>query len=256
MILAELGQTISSEVEAYWKKMTSENPWEAGYAWGWVVGYIIGLIVITFFTAGGGLAARVSATLAKILGKAWTIILRILAKMKKIAQKIPLNKLKKIIKKTKVPTVTTNVVRRLYKVTAKVRNKILWGERVPGKNRIIGGHFRGILGHPNYVTQYIRSSSLNPGVDSYKFIKGLPGNVLSKIKSPASSFFPKGWSKSKIIRAIEDVANSPSKMEPLANRPGAFRMQKKIDGIWVETIVENGEITAGYPLMDAAELIP
>jgi hypothetical protein len=38
--------------------------------------------------------------------------------------------------------------------------------------------------------------------------------------------------------------------------PGKFKMQKKIDGIWVEKIVENGQITAGYPLMYATELIP
>lgn len=252
-ILAALGEAISSEIQAYWKRMTSDDPWEAGYAWGYLIGYIIGLIVLTYFTLGSGLLARIGTFMAKYFGKAWAIILRILAKVRKVTKKIPgLSKLRKVVsKKKKVPVTPITMARRIYKITLKIRNKILWGEK-KGLRDIIGGHFRGIIGHPNYVTQYVGTSSFNPGCDIYKFIKGLPGNVLSNIKT--STFFPKGWSKSKIIRAIEEAANNPFKTEVL--RPGVIRCQKKIDGIWVQTIIENGEITAGYPLKAASELIP
>lgn len=89
-----------------------------------------------------------------------------------------------------------------------MRKKILWGEQVPGRNRVRGGHFRGIVGHPEYIVEKIGSSSINPGCAIVKYIKQFPGGRVSKIKK--STLFPRGWSKSHIIKAIEHVANNPT----------------------------------------------
>jgi hypothetical protein len=133
-----------------------------------------------------------------------------------------------------------------------MREKILWGVNAPPPpNKLIGGHFRGIIGHPDYVTEIVSTSSFNPGVIQVKFTKNLPGNRLSKLKT--STMFPTGWSKGKISDAIEEVANKPSKTKIVGNRK---IHQSKIDGVWVEVIEEGGEITAGYPLLNASELIP
>jgi hypothetical protein len=133
-----------------------------------------------------------------------------------------------------------------------MREKILWGINAPPPpNKLIGGHFRGIIGHPEYVTEIVSSSSFNPGVVQVKFTKSLPGNRLSKLKT--STLFLSGWSKGKISDAIEEVANNPAKTKVVANRK---IHQSQIDGVWVEVIEEAGEITAGYPLLNVTELIP
>lgn len=105
------------------------------------------------------------------------------------------------------PIVVTQGAAALRRVSSKLREKILWGSlREPGGRSIIGGHFRGLLGHPKYVHEVVGVSSVNPGCIKVKFIKLLPDGRLSNIKSPASTLFPKGWSKSDII--MDDVAGA------------------------------------------------
>jgi hypothetical protein len=124
-----------------------------------------------------------------------------------------------------------------------MRKKILWGEQVPGSNRVRGGHFRGIVGHPDYVVEKIGTSSINSGCDIVKYIKRLPGGEASKIKK--STLFPRGWSKSNIIKAIEHVANNPA---TTILKSGCVFMKGQIRGVTIEVISRGSEIVSGYPL--------
>jgi hypothetical protein len=149
------------------------------------------------------------------------------------------------------PFVVTQGAAALRKVSSKLREKILWGSlREPGGRSIIGGHFRGLLGHPKYVHEVVGVSSVNPGCIKVKFIKLLPDGRLSNIKSPASTLFPKGWSKSKIIEAVEQVANDPAAWAAKTMQAdGSSVLTATVKGVQMRVIVNTaGEITAGYPL--------
>jgi Domain of unknown function (DUF4157)/Bacterial EndoU nuclease len=241
LILAELGQTISSEVEAYWKKMTSENPWEAGYAWGYIVGYIIGLIVITYFTAGGGLAARIVATLAKILGKAWIIIMRILAKMSKLVKKIPVKKLRKLVKKSK--TVVAKVVKIAKEITPKTIKHIFEGEI----NKI--GKATGVHHIDAIINGNARISKITKPMNSSGVFEGTVevfDSVTKKwiAKKFPSTFFPTKWSKTKTLEEISSAFNNPSRIISGNSFEGISNSGIKIKGY----LNAAGEIDTAFPI--------
>ena len=149
-----------------------------------------------------------------------------------------IGKLKNVIK-------PTQKLRVLLKVNSKLREKILWGTNTTG-NKVIGGHFRGLIKHPNFSVEFIAKSTINPNCEVYKFIKGLSGNRVSKIKR--STFFPSGWSKGDIIKAIEKVANNPATTRIDNLNPAKSFLRGKVKGTIIEVIVDNGKITSGYPL--------
>lgn len=141
-------------------------------------------------------------------------------------------------------------VKKPPKVAPSTREKILWGTlRQPGSNALIGGHFRGLISHPDYSTEIVGSSAVNPACLRVKFIKLLPGGAVSNIKSPASTLFPRGWSEAQIIKAIEELAANPASVVMQTSNNSA-KMRGQIRGISIEVLVEGpgGKITAGYPL--------
>ncbi len=115
--LSEIWNETWGDIRAYWKKMTSSDPWTAGYSWGWVVGYIVAEILVTIFTIGSVSGAKLGTKLmqwmrriinkvAKWGGKTLRAIKRPLVKMvKKIGMQI--RGLKKGIRMAKTPKLGT-----------------------------------------------------------------------------------------------------------------------------------------------------
>jgi hypothetical protein len=244
------------------KKWNNPDLMQKWHFRGWVLGYAAAEIAIAILTAGGATGAKWAG---KMSTKAIEVIKKIpgVAKLASQVSKVPvpapikksLEQLRKIQigKKTKKiqpgkgsALTAATTIKKLYKVSSQMREKILWGQQKG--NAIIGGHFRGLLEHPSYAAEIVGVSAKNPGCIRVKFVKKLPNGSLSKIKSPASTLFPKGWSKSDIIKAIEDVANNPQNSWSRIQDKTTF-MQGQVKGVHIEVIVDSsGSISAGYPL--------
>ena len=252
----DLAQAWLGDFQKKWNEPDLPKKWQFR---GWVIGYAITEIALAVLTFGGVTGAKWAG---KISAKAIQVIKEIpgVAKLAAQVSKIPvpapikkgLEQLGKIEigKKTqpgKGSSLTAaTTTKKLYKVSSQMREKILWGQQKG--NGIIGGHFRGLLGHPEYAAEIVGVSTKNPGCIRVKFIKKLPDGSLSKIKSPASTLFPKGWSKSDIIKAIEDVASNPQKSWSRIQDKTTF-LQGEVKGVHIEVIVDStGKISAGYPL--------
>lgn len=137
-----------------------------------------------------------------------------------------------------------------FTVDKSMRRKILWGEQkvINGisTKQTIGGHFSGIIGHPNYSVEKTGISIINANSDTVKYVKGLPGGEVSKIKSPHSTLFPRGWSEDKIIRTIEKIANRWYGVSQ--NLPNNGRqITARVDGLEIVVIIRDSKIMAGYP---------
>jgi Bacterial EndoU nuclease len=221
--------------------MTSENPWEAGYAWGYIVGYIIGLIVITYFSAGGGLAARVVATLAKILGKAWIIIMRILAKMSKLVKKIPIKKLRKLVKKSK--TVVAKVVKIAKEITPKTIKHIFEGEINKAGKATGVHHIDAIRGGTARIVPGTVQSGPNGLYKAIVEVKDTTGKWIRKSGNKGySSFFPDNWDKQKVLEEITHAFNN--KVFDTGNTWKGLTS----NGIEIEMYIgTNGEIISAFP---------
>jgi hypothetical protein len=243
----DVSQIVESWISDFKKKWNDESLLKRWHFRGWVIGYAIAEIAILIFSGGtinGAKWVGKMAKIAKIIEKLPGVKrLTSLIKESKSLQKIKTALNKKVTHATATGATTA---KKLYKVSSQMREKILWG-KLDG-NRLIGGHFRGLVGHPDYAAEIVGVSTMNPGCLRVKFIKKLPDGSLSKIKSPASTLFPKGWSKSDIIKAIEDVANNPqTSWSRIQDR--ATVMRGNVKGVHIEVIVDNtGKISAGYPL--------
>lgn len=222
----------------------SSNPFKSGHAYGYIVGRILFEILLLF--VGGTAVAKIVSQLGKLGSKLSKlgVIQKIGTGVSKAGGKV-LQGLEKLKAVTTVSKPAQAVAKVLFKVNAKLREKILWGVNSTG-NQVIGGHFRGIIGHPEYAVEILGKSTINPNCEIVKFTKALPGGRIGKIKK--STLFPRPWSKGDIIKAIEEVANNPLKKTVDSSNPAKFFLQGKIKGTTIEVIIENGQITSAYPL--------
>ena len=264
LTFADLKQALGDWWQSWEPRLLSDNPFVRGHAWGYLAGYLIGEIAL--FALGGAalnalkatkIATRLGQVVAKVLPRVVAGIEKVkqmggaLAKTIAEAKDAALRRFGKTVAPVVAP-VAAPVATALRKVSSAMREKILWGTlRQPGSKGIIGGHFRGIIGHPNYAVEIVGESVTNPGCVRIKFIKKLPDGSLSNIKSPASTLFPKRWSKSDIIEAIEKIANDPAAWaaKTVQSGNGASLLRGTVKGVKIEVVVDTaGQIIAGYPL--------
>lgn len=127
-------------------------------------------------------------------------------------------------------------------ISFEMEAKILEGQRIKGKNRIIGGH-SSFITDENVLFAVENHGTNADGTSKVKYIKQFPDGNMSTIKS--STLFPTTWSDSKIINAIKSVGNTPA----IGQRPsdGATLHRITIDGVQIEVIKIGDVITSGYP---------
>ncbi|MCP4132603.1 MAG: DUF4157 domain-containing protein [bacterium] len=269
------GRGITGSLVKYFKENKKDMDKELGSIMGEVSGSIVFVVLIAILTSGAGAAwgpvkaamKTVTSIIGKTVGRGIKAAKFALSKLKILFGKIIegvrgaiqafgksklfkglKGKLDDILLKIKylITHIFMKLTGKLYKVSRKMSHKILWGQQSnPAKTKVIGGHFRGIIDHPEYVTEIIGRSAKNPSCEIIKYIKKLPDGRISKIKSPASTLFPKGWSKKFIIKAVEDVANNPLTSKATG---GAIKLTGKVRGILMEVILRGGKIVSAYPL--------
>ncbi len=86
-ILSEVKSQIVGDVKAYWARMTSDDPQTSGYAWGWIIGYLIPEVVLIVITDGIYAGAKWGAKLLQWLGRLGTKIVKLATKGVKMVKK-------------------------------------------------------------------------------------------------------------------------------------------------------------------------
>ena len=86
-IMSEIGRQIVGDVEAYWARMTSSDPQTSGYAWGWIVGYLVPEVVLLVLTDGIATGAKWGAKVLQWMGRLGTKILKYGPKGARLARK-------------------------------------------------------------------------------------------------------------------------------------------------------------------------
>ena len=130
-----------------------------------------------------------------------------------------------------------------------MREKILYGERVPNpnspgglSNELIGAHSAKIKNRSDFEVDIVSNNA--DGTTTVKLIKEFPDGQLSKLKK--STLAPDSWSDDKIIDTTNQVASTP----PVATRKrdSATLHRQIVDGVEWEVIKDaSGNITSSYP---------
>ena len=131
-----------------------------------------------------------------------------------------------------------------------MREKILYGERVPNpnspgglSNKLIGAHSPKIKSRPDFEVEVLCNNS--DGTTSVKLVKLFPDGSISKIKK--STLAPDSWSDDKII----DTTNQVAKTSPVATSSrgdGSTLHRQIVDGVEWEVIKDSsGNVTSSYP---------
>ena len=131
-----------------------------------------------------------------------------------------------------------------------MREKILYGERVPNpnspgglSNKLIGAHSPKIKSRPDFVVDVICNN--RDGTTSVKLVKLFPDGSISKIKK--STLAPDSWSDDKII----DTTNQVARTSPVATSSrgdGSTLHRQIVDGVEWEVIKDSsGNVTSSYP---------
>jgi hypothetical protein len=131
-----------------------------------------------------------------------------------------------------------------------MREKILYGERVPNpnspgglSNKLIGAHSPRIKNRPDFDVQVISNNA--DGTTTVKLVKEFPDGSISKIKK--STLAPDSWSDDKIIDVTNQVASSPP--VAISSRGDGSTLHRQIvHGVEWEVIKDaSGNITSSYP---------
>ncbi len=131
-----------------------------------------------------------------------------------------------------------------------MREKILYGERVPNpnspgglSNKLIGAHSPKIKSRPDFEVEVLCNNS--DGTTSVKLVKLFPDGSISKIKK--STLAPDSWSDDKII----DTTNQVARTSPVATSSGgdgSTLHRQIVDGVEWEVIKDSsGNVTSSYP---------
>ncbi len=131
-----------------------------------------------------------------------------------------------------------------------MREKILYGERVPNpnspgglSNKLIGAHSPKIKSRPDFEVEVLCNNS--DGTTSVKLVKLFPDGSISKIKK--STLAPDTWSDDKII----DTTNQVARTSPVATSSrgdGSTLHRQIVDGVEWEVIKDSsGNVTSSYP---------
>lgn len=131
-----------------------------------------------------------------------------------------------------------------------MREKILYGERVPSpnspggfSNKLIGAHSPRIKSRPDFDVEVIGKNS--DGTTTVKLVKEFPDGSISKIKK--STLAPDSWSDDKIMDVTNQVASTPPVAISLRG-DGSTLHRQIVDGVEWEIIKDaSGNITSSYP---------
>lgn len=138
-----------------------------------------------------------------------------------------------------------------------MREKILYGERIPNENspggmsnEIRGAHSPKIKSDSRFSILTTLSNN-SDGTTKVKLKKNLPDGKISKTKP--STLAPDDWSDQKIINVTEQVKNTPA----MGTRavPKATVHHQNVDGVEWQVIKDgNGTVTSSYPTGGSTEL--
>ncbi|WP_373871802.1 EndoU domain-containing protein [Paenibacillus azoreducens] len=131
-------------------------------------------------------------------------------------------------------------------LTPEMEQKILGGERIPGKNGLRGGHSPNVVNdaNPNYAVEVLRE---NPdGTKFVQFYHQFPDGTLAKLKK--STVFPDSWSDEKIISSIKKISDTPAVGSRTSDGGTTTLHSGTVDGVEIDVIKEGNNITAGYPV--------
>ncbi|MGG4108471.1 EndoU domain-containing protein [Paenibacillus lautus] len=131
-------------------------------------------------------------------------------------------------------------------LSPEMEQKILGGERIPGKNGVRGGHSPNVVNNanPNYAVEVIRQ---NPdGTNFVQFYHQFPDGTLAKLKK--STVFPDSWSDEKIISSIKKISDTPPVGSRTSDGVTTTLHSGTVDGVEIDVIKEGNNITAGYPV--------
>ncbi|MDY7992383.1 EndoU domain-containing protein [Paenibacillus polymyxa] len=131
-------------------------------------------------------------------------------------------------------------------LSPEMEQKILGGERIPGKNGLRGGHSPNVVNNtnPNYAVEVLRE---NPdGTNFVQFYHQFPNGTLAKLKK--STVFPDSWSDEKIIGSIKKISDTPAVGSRSSDGVTTTLHSGTIDGVEIDVIKEGKNITAGYPV--------
>jgi len=113
-----------------------------------------------------------------------------------------------------------------------------------------GGHAARMKTKPNVeIVEVYDDNVFGQGVVSAKIRVTRPG-MGAKVKGKPSqphSFFPDGWTDSRIVDAIKEVCGGPANFVSADGAAGACKFRKVVGGIPIEGFVEGGQIVAGFP---------
>lgn len=131
-------------------------------------------------------------------------------------------------------------------LSRETEEKILCGERIQGKNKIIGGHSQNIINdaNPNYAVEVLKENS--DGTKFVQFYHQFPDGTISKLKK--STMFPDSWSDEKIISSIRQIGDMPAVGNRTTNGITTTLHNGTVDGVEIDVIKEYDKITAGYPV--------
>ncbi|MGG4346205.1 EndoU domain-containing protein, partial [Paenibacillus lautus] len=131
-------------------------------------------------------------------------------------------------------------------LSPEMEQKILGGERIPGKNGVRGGHSPNVVNNanPNYAVEVLRQ---NPdGTNFVQFYHQFPDGTLAKLKK--STVFPDSWSDEKIISSIKKISDTPPVGSRTSDGVTTTLHSGTVDGVEIDVIKEGNNITAGYPV--------
>lgn len=128
-----------------------------------------------------------------------------------------------------------------------MEQKILGGERIPGKNGIRGGHSPNVINdsNPNYAVEVLRENS--DGTKFVQFYHQFPDGTLAKLKK--STVFPDSWKDETIISSIKKISDTPAVGSRTSDGGTTTTLHSgTVDGVQIDVIKEGNSITAGYPV--------
>lgn len=131
-------------------------------------------------------------------------------------------------------------------LSPETEQKILGGERIPGKNGVRGGHSPNVVNdaNDNYAVEVLKE---NPdGTKFVEFYHQFSDGTLSKLKK--STVFPDSWSDEKIISAIKQISDMPAVGSRTTDGITTTLHSGTVDGVEIDVIKEGNNITAGYPV--------
>ncbi|MGW8442839.1 EndoU domain-containing protein [Paenibacillus sp. S33] len=131
-------------------------------------------------------------------------------------------------------------------LSPEMEQKILGGERIPGKNGIRGGHSPNVVNdaNSNYAVEVLRE---NPDRSKFvQFYHQFPDGTLAKLKK--STVFPDSWSDEKIIGSIKKISDTPAVGSRTSDGVTTTLHSGTVDGVEIDVIKEGKNITAGYPV--------